>query len=285
MVKETQIYWLLRRPRRFGKTLLVDTLEAYFKGEAGLFEDTNIYRRHIESFLWILKYRRGWPKHPVVRLDFSSIEAESFPQFYHGLLVLLQERAKDHGINLDIAESVGTVLRQLIEQLGQKYGRRVVILIDEYESPYKDIYVSNKGEASQVLGTLQDFYRILKGLYKSIRFCFTTGITSLTLSDCFLSGANNIRDITMNPDYAGIVGFNETELTQYFGRFIEHVANRKGNTSIEILSEMRRWYGGFRFTVKNEPLYSPTSVIEYLRSDGASIKSHSGTDRSSQFLT
>ncbi|CAH0394050.1 unnamed protein product [Bemisia tabaci] len=281
MVKETQIFWFLARPRRFGKTLLIDTMEAFFKGEAGLFEDTNIYRRHIKTFLWIIKYRRGWPKHPVVRLDFSLIEATSFSKFYRGLLALLQRRAKRHDNNLDTKQSVGIVLCDLIEQLEQKYGKKVVILIDEYDSPYTTILSANKDEASQVLETLQDFFKILKGMYKSIRFCFTTGITRLALSD-FFSGANAAEDISMNPDFAGIVGFNETELTNYFGRFIERVAERKGNTSKEILDEMKKWYDGFQFTIKYEPLYNPISVIEYLRSDGVSIDSYSGTGGSSQ---
>ncbi|CAH0395291.1 unnamed protein product [Bemisia tabaci] len=276
MVKknETQVLWFLARPRRFGKTLLIDTIESFFKGETEFFVDTNIYKQH-------MKYNR-WPNYPVIRLDFSLIKANSFSNFKKAMLALLEDEAKVHDIHLD-TDVVTIAIRRLILRLKRKYNKKVVVLIDEYDAPYTHVYSVNKSESSLVLANLQEFFSVLKGRVDDIRFSFTTGLSCLAWAD-FFSGAYAARDISMNPSYAGIVGFNDTELTQYFERFIENVADRKGNTTKEILTEMRKWCDGFRFTRKNEPLYSPISVIGYLRSDGVSINSYSDTGGSSKFL-
>nr|XP_018912080.1 PREDICTED: uncharacterized protein LOC109040559 [Bemisia tabaci] len=179
--------------------------------------------------------------------------------------------------------NVVTALSRLITSLYKKSDNKtVVILIDEYDSPYTESFTVNEELANQVLGLLRSFFKTLKTEVAKIRFCFTTGITRLSLSD-FFSGANSAVDLTMDPEYSGIVGFTRDELTQYFGGFIEKVAAGRESSKQNILKEMSIWHYGFRFTAKNESLFSPISVIGYLRS-GGDVHCYSDTGGASRFL-
>ncbi|CAH0395157.1 unnamed protein product [Bemisia tabaci] len=273
MVRRPQPFWFLSRPRRFGKSLLVDTMESFFEGEEKLFVGTKIYSHYLG---------KDWPKHPVIRIDFScGISVISLDRFEVSLSAYLEDIAARHNINLN-TRIVGTAIGRLIEKLNAKYNETVVILIDEYDTPYTASYARDKELAARILGTLQSFFSSLKGAVEKIRFCYTTGITRLPLSD-FFSGANAAVDLTMDPEYSDIVGFTEKEVTQYFGGFIEEVAIGRKSSTESVLNEMAKWLYGFRFTSKNGSLYNPISAIGYLRS-GGDVHCFSSSGGASQFL-
>lgn len=270
--RKTKNYFL-SRPRRFGKTLLVDTMEEFFRGEKELFKDTEFSRRR-PSFTWT--------KYPTIRLDLSKeISHVSESKFKSSLMDILTRQAMSHNIHL-ISRTVPGSIGELIEQLNAKYNSKVTILIDEYDSPYIKSYArGDMNETEKILGVLQSFFSTLKGNYKSIHFCFVTGITRLALSD-FLSGF--VTDLTMDEDFAGIVGFTEIELHKYFGNQIKKVATEMKREEESIFQDMQKWHDGFQFSTKCETLYSPCSVIGYLKTKAVSTTSWSDTGGPSQFL-
>ncbi|CAH0395367.1 unnamed protein product [Bemisia tabaci] len=272
MVQEPQELWSLARPRRFGKSLFVDTVKSFFEGKKTLFDNTKIYQHYRD---------RDWPKHPVISLDFSDVESHSFDSFYHTLLEQLEEAASLHEIHLGVPR-IATAFRRLVDSLHKKFNNTVVILVDEYDAPYRRSYANNKELAGEILEALRTFFSVLKKRVAKIRYSFITGITRIALSD-FFSGANAVRDITMDPEYANIMGFTKNELELYFGGFVKKLATSKGKNTEEIMGIMKKWHDGFRFTIREESLYSPVSVLAFLRT-GSEVRAWSKSGGPTQCL-
>jgi len=256
MVRVPQAYYFLSRPRRFGKSLLVSTLGALFEGKQELFKG-----------LWIENSDWPWKTHPVIRIDFSEIDLTNAEALEKHLLVLLDEIAEQHAVSLK-HDILPYNFVKLITELHKKYQEQVVILIDEYDKPI--ITHLGKGEdelriAKQSRDLLKNFFGVLKGANVSavLRFVFLTGVSKFSKVSLF-SELNNLQDMTMHEAYAGLLGYTQEELETYFGDRIRELAHTQNAADSEILSQLKDWYNGYRFTAEQLYVYNPYSIIHAL---------------------
>ncbi|MCL2115483.1 MAG: ATP-binding protein [Methanobrevibacter sp.] len=245
MIIQGKIYFL-SRPRRFGKSLLVSTLKELFSGNKELFKDLYIYDK------W------DWSeKHPVIHLDFGNI-AYKTPE---RLELSLEE------FTLEIADEYKIILKksfpnqkfsELIKKIHEKTGKKLVILIDEYDKPIIDC-MKNVKIAKQNRDILSDFYQVLKANDEYLRFIFLTGVSKFSKTSIF-SGLNNLTDITLSSKYAMICGYSQEELENHFKDYIDEFAQDNNVTQENLLSEIRNWYNGYSWDGKNS-LYNPYSIL------------------------
>ena len=238
-------YWFLSRPRRFGKSLTVDTLHELFAGSEKLFRGLYIHDR------W------DWDvKHPVIRISFSAnydrpgnLESHIFKQ--------MAAHETEYGINpLSEARTAAELLQHLIISLYRDTGQTVVILVDEYDKPILDVL--EKRELAQAnRDYLRGFYGIIKDCARYIRFVFVTGISMYSKVSLF-SGLNNLNDISLLPHYATICGYTDAELDQVFEP--ELAALQPGERE-----EIQRWYNGYHWLGK-EKVYNPFDILLYFQS-------------------
>lgn len=235
----------LSRPRRFGKSLLVSTLESIFKGEKELFNG-----------LWIHSSDYEWITYPVISLDFSTLISDSYPDIVRTLQNQLEQIAKSYQIDPVIKETPSETLIELVTKLAKN--GEVVILIDEYDKPILD-QLTNPKLSLQIRNLFKVFYSTLKALGRYLRFTFLTGVTKFTQVSLF-SGMNNPEDLSFNPEYSTLLGFTEDELDKYFSKEIASLAESR-----ELI---RQWYNGYRFSSKPEisTVYNPISMMNYLKS-------------------
>ncbi len=231
-------YYFLSRPRRFGKTLLVDTLKKLFEGRKELFEGLWIYER------W------NWEeRNPVIRVDFSSGEIKSSEVLEELIFSLLREHADHFDVEVD-GPTPGFFLRKLVLGLYKKFNSRVVILIDEYDKPILD-NITNKPLAEEIRNALADFYGVIKGLDEYLKFVFLTGVSKFSKVNLF-SKLNNLTDITINSDYSAICGYKEADLDTYFGELLAQ-ANRE---------DIKKWYNGYSWL--GETVYNPYDILLFI---------------------
>ncbi len=244
--------YFLSRPRRFGKSLLISTLEAIFQGRKELF-----------SGLAISSTDYAWPVHPVIRLDFGIIPHETAQELRIGLCEELLRVARLHGVTVEKYKNPGQQLKALIDVLSIK--NSVVILIDEYDKPILD-HIDNNEVAQKCQIVLKSFYETIKGLDQYCRFIFLTGVSKFTKTAVF-SGLNNLNDISEKSAGSTIVGYTKDEIEQYFARYLEPLAQRLGKSIPDTLEQIMVWYDGYRFTKNEEPerLYAPLSVMHCLQ--------------------
>lgn len=252
-------HYFLSRPRRFGKSLFLDTLKEIFEGNKELFEGCHIYNSS----------GYHWEKHPVIFLDFSQIPNESSEMFKIGLKEVLEEVARSWKISI-IGSSPQALLRSLVKELSKQ--NRVVVLVDEYDKPIID-RLNDLDVAKENRDVLSSFFGVLKSLDAQLRFSFITGVSKFSHVSIF-SGGNNLTDLTMKPEYAGILGFTEKELKEHFSEHIQSIAQKRSQLQVsvtekEILDEMRTWYNGYRFSQKKTYVYNPLSTLNFLN-DGVS---------------
>lgn len=258
--KTTHIYnlitsgttYFLSRPRRFGKSLLISTLEAIFQGRKELFSD-----------LAISKLDYAWPVHPVIRLDFGLIPHETAQELRMGLCNELHEIARFHGVTLQKLKSPGELLKFLVRELSHK--NSVVILIDEYDKPILD-HIDNLEMSKKCQQVLKGFYEAIKALDQYCQFIFLTGVSKFTKTAVF-SGLNNLNDISEKIPGANIVGYTKTEIEQYFAPHLERLAQHFGKSTQDTLEQIRIWYDGYRFCKdeNQKRLYAPLSVMHCLQ--------------------
>ena len=243
-------YYFLSRPRRFGKSLLLDTISEVFNGGKELFRG-----------LWIYDSDYSFSVHPVIRLDMSNISNKTPETLETAIMLELQGRIQDEAF--DIAGGVPAhMFKRLIELLYAKHGQRVVVLIDEYDKPILD-HLDNKEIAEANRQVLREFYGILKSMDPYLRFTFIAGVTKFSKTSIF-SGLNNLKDITMLEDYANICGIPVGSLDEYFSEYIESLAAHKrfmqyGSVRDEILS----WYDGYSWDGETK-LLNPFSLLNFL---------------------
>ena len=208
-------YYFLSRPRRFGKSLLISTLDAIFQGKQELFRDCSIANADYK-----------WVRHPVIWLDMSLLASHSPDILEAEIKMQLSSIAKQYGIEIDTHLSVGFAFAQLITNLA--VDNKVVILVDEYDKPILD-QINNPEIASKNRDILKDFYGIIKSQDQHLRFVFFTGISKFTKVSIF-SELNNLNDISFSAKYASLLGYTQTELESYFGEYAEKLAkNNKGS--------------------------------------------------------
>ncbi|MFN8490988.1 MAG: AAA family ATPase [Caldilineaceae bacterium] len=238
--------YFLARPRRFGKSLMISTLEEIFLGNKELFRD-----------LWIYDSDYDWQKYPILRLDFSRNAVHSAEHLKQLIDYYVAEIAERNNITLR-GFDYQTRFDNLIQQLGRN--KRVVILIDEYDKPLLD-NIDHLAEALQIRDTLKHFYTTIKALDQYIRFVFITGISKFSKVGIF-SAMNNLADLTMTPRFATALGITEEELGHYFQEHITEFAHKMGMSEAELATELRRWYNGFRFVENCPNVYNPFSTLQ-----------------------
>ncbi|MDR2764155.1 MAG: ATP-binding protein [Tannerella sp.] len=237
--------YFLSRPRRFGKSLLISTLEELFKGNSELFEGLYIY----DKWDWTQSY-------PVIRIDWTAIQHFSKEEMERDMSVFLKSLANSYGISL-FSEYASGMFRELIENLYQKTGKKVVVLIDEYDVPILDAI--GKPEMEGVREFLPNFYRQLKANDNCLRFIFLTGISKFSKVSIF-SALNSVNDITMSEKYVSLCGYTQQELECYFAEYIEETARKYGETTETIVDAIRNWYDGYSWDGETS-VYNPFSTL------------------------
>ena len=240
-------YFFLGRPRRFGKSLLVSTLQSYFEGKKDLFKG-----------LAIEKKEKEWTAYPVLHFDMSGgkhMEKEQLER-YLGYILSLEENK--WGINSNLKDT-NTRFMNLINTAYEKSGKQVVVLIDEYDAPMLDV-AHEKEQLNDLRNIMRNFYSPLKYSEPKLRFVFLTGITKFSQVSIF-SELNNITNISMNDDYAGICGITKNELLTQLSEDIEDLAKSKGITKEEAIDKLKENYDGYHFTGKSPDIFNPYSLF------------------------
>ncbi|MDR3291411.1 MAG: AAA family ATPase [Methanobrevibacter sp.] len=245
IVKKGKSYFL-SRPRRFGKSLIVSTLKEIFKGNKKLFEGLYIY----DKWNWNEKY-------PVIHLDLSKVINKNVELLEARLIKVIEGIALSFSINLNNIDSQG-MLDELITKLYDSFNQKVVILIDEYDTPLID-----NMEDNEVFDTnrefLNSFYKVLKSNDEYLKFIFLTGVSKFSNVSIF-SGLNSPRDISLSKDFVTICGYTQNELEKYFKDYIKLIANEESITYDEALNDIKCWYDGYSWNGKDN-VYNPYSTL------------------------
>ena len=243
------------RPRRFGKSLTISTLDAIFSGKKELFKGLYIAEKTTYDF----------KAYPVLRFDFSKFGHETGRNLEAGLIRTLKIYYQHYDIPMNRLGELE--VRDVFDQLVQYFkaqNQKIVILIDEYDKPILD-HITNIPIAKENRDVLKGFYEIIKANDESIRFVFITGITKFSQMNIF-SGMNNLRDISLDAAYAGMCGYTQEELEASFALHIKQFATATHTTESELLHKIKTWYNGFRFTKAEITLYNPFSTLLLLDS-------------------
>jgi len=254
MIKNAQFYFL-SRPRRFGKSLLISTLEEIFKGNKELFKN-----------LWIYNANYNWEEYPVIRLDFNSIDSTTPDSLILTLNSFLERTAKNFGIYLENT-NLKTRFEELVVKLNSLTGKQIVLLIDEYDRPI--ITHLGKGDeeirlAEKNRDILKNFYGTIKAasVIENLRFVLLTGVSKFSKAGVF-SELNNLLDITMATDFATLLGITDDELDSYFTDYIKVFAENEGFTYDEARERLRLYYNGYRFSKIDVKAYNPFSLVNF----------------------
>ena len=243
-------YNYLSRPRRFGKSVLVDTLEAYFMGKKELFEGLKIMQMETE-----------WVKRPVIRLDMSRAGAE--PETLRSYLDITFDRLeKEYGITPKPTAKLADRFNAIIVGAYEQTGQQVAILIDEYDSPLQHSWKTPYHEACTAV--YREVFAILKADDKYEKFVFITGITKFTQISLF-SVLNNLSNISFDSEYAALCGITKEEVVRDFKPEINKLASRKGWTFDEAVAQLTAYYDGYHFSHDNMvDIFNPFSLINAL---------------------
>jgi len=240
-------YFFLSRPRRFGKSLLLSTLHAYFDGRKDLFEG-----------LAIADIETAWKKLPVLHLDLNTENYNSSEALLHKLDAVLSDWEALYGRN-PVERSVATRFEGVIKRAYQHSGERVVILVDEYDKPLLQA-IGNEQLQDDYRKTLKAFYGALKSDDQYIRFAFLMGFTKFGKISIF-SDLNNLTDLSMDWRYYNICGISTEELHEYFAPDIEQLALENKMSVGDATEKLRRLYDGYHFTEESPGLYNPYSLL------------------------
>lgn len=243
-------YNYLSRPRRFGKSVLVDTLESYFLGKKELFEGLKIMQLETE-----------WVKRPVIRLDMSQAGAgpESVRSYLDDVFHTLET---EYGITVRPNSSLAVRFKNIIESVFNQTGQQVAILIDEYDSPLQHSWKTPQHEACTAI--YREVFAILKADDRYEKFVFITGITKFTQISLF-SVLNNLSNISFDSEYAALCGITKEEVVRDFKPEINKLASRKGWTFDEAVAQLTAYYDGYHFSHDNMvDIFNPFSLINAL---------------------
>jgi hypothetical protein len=232
--------FFLSRPRRFGKSLFVDTLKEIFEGNQGLFEGLYIH----EHWDWTRRF-------PVIVIDFAAGVLNSRVQLDQRILSLLRHNAVRLGLDLRDEEDLTGKFSCLIREAVALYGNKAVVLIDEYDKPILD-NIENPVVAAEIREGLKNLYSVLKAQDANLQFVFMTGVSKFSKVSLF-SGINQIKDITLTRVYSSICGYSEQDLRQSFGA---HLAGVDWDA-------LRHWYNGYNWT-GSETVYNPYDILLFI---------------------
>lgn len=246
MVK-TGSYYFLSRPRRFGKSLLISTLEAYFQGKKELFEG-----------LAMEKLEKDWITYPILHIDLNTQKydtPESLEEKLNGALVEWEKLYGSEPAEKSLALRFKGVVRRAYEQTGQ----RVVILVDEYDKPMLQA-IGNEALQKYYRNTLKPFYGVLKTMDGFIKFGMLTGVTKFGKVSVF-SDLNNLDDISMWNEFIEICGISDREIHEYLEPELHEFATAQGVTCDELSAELKAYYDGYHFTHNSIGMYNPFSLL------------------------
>ena len=243
-------YFFLARPRRFGKSLLVSTMQSYFEGKKELFKG-----------LAVDKLEKEWTEYPVLHFDMSGGKHMEPEQLELYLGYILEDQEKKWGIN-EPRIGANNRLIDLINTAYEKSGKQVVVLIDEYDAPMLDV-AHEKEQLDVLRNIMRNFYSPLKYSEAKLRFVFLTGITKFSQLSIF-SELNNITNVSMHQEYAGICGITKEELLDKFDEDIDVLAGRLGLTHEQALSKLKENYDGYHFTWPSSDIFNPYSLLNCL---------------------
>ena len=246
MVKEGN-YCFLSRPRRFGKSLLISTLEAYFLGKKEFFEG-----------LAVAELEKDWVEYPVLHLDLNTEKYDSIEVLNNKLSGTLKLWEEQYGRD-ESEKSLPMRFEGIIRRAKEKTGRNVVILVDEYDKPMLQA-IGNEELQKAYRDTLKSFYGALKSMDGCIRFALMTGVTKFGKVSVF-SDLNNLKDISMSQYYYNICGITEEELHHYFDEEIEQLARTNNQTKDEAYEKLKEEYDGYHFTYDTPGMYNPFSIL------------------------
>ena len=243
-------YYFLSRPRRFGKSLLVSTMEDYFQGKKELFKG-----------LAIEKLEKDWTEYPVLHLDLSGVTYTDENVLNEKMENTLSQWEQTYGIANTFTVD-GIRFENIIKTAYSQTGKPVVILIDEYDKPLLDT-AGNEPLREAIRSRLQGFYSVMKSQDGKIRFGFLTGITKLGKLSIF-SGLNNLNGISMDYRYADICGISEKDLHAYFDESVQEMAEANKMSKEECYARLKEYYDGYHFCEDSEDIYNPFSLLSAL---------------------
>ena len=244
---DTGNYFFLSRPRRFGKSLFIDTLRCAFEGRRELFEGLFLEK----NWDWSEKY-------PVIKIDLSDHRVFSADELKNLLFILVQENAVRLGVELRHQEYY-LVFRELIREASEKHKKQVVLLIDEYDKPILD-NIEDREKARDIREVLKGFYQVIKPADPYLKFVFLTGVSKFSKVSLF-SGLNNLNDITIDKEFNEICGYTQGEFERTFADKIEEIVKEEGE---EVIEKIRFWYNGYCWGGQ-EKLYNPFDVLLFLQ--------------------
>lgn len=240
-------YFFLSRPRRFGKSLLTSTFHSYFAGKKELFKGLAIEKLEME-----------WTEFPVLHFDMSGGKHLDKDELETYIGYQLENLEHKFGITQH-REGVNNRLDNLITTAYKQTSKQVVVLIDEYDAPLLDVV--HEDEKLPILrNVMRNFYSPLKKCESYLRFVFLTGITKFSQMSIF-SELNNITNISMRDDYAGICGITMDELTTQMSADVDALAEKMGKTREETLDKLREYYDGYHFSAKSPDVFNPYSLL------------------------
>ena len=263
--------YFLSRPRRFGKSLFLSTLAAYFRGQKELFKD--LYLEKAEEEQAAQEGRTPWQAYPVLYFDFNIGQYLESEALNERLDSLLKEQESLYGILVAKEEKpfFASRFERLIKAAYQQTGKQVVILVDEYDKPLLQTMGVNEELNEQYRNTLKAFYSVIKTCDEYIRFAFLTGVTKFSKISIF-SDLNNLKDISLNETYAGICGITQKELETNFQPEIQALAEKQKLDYSQALAALKQWYDGYLFHPAGEGMYNPYSILNAF--DDKELKSY-----------
>ncbi len=240
-------YYFLSRPRRFGKSMLLSTLHAYFSGKKELFEG-----------LAIEKLEKDWTTYPVLHLDLNTSEYKTEDDLRNKLDVELDLWEQIYGKNA-VEKTLGTRFEGVIRRAYEKTGQRVVILVDEYDKPVLQAIEDEKLQDA-FRSILKGFYGALKSMDRCIKFAFLTGVTKFSKVSVF-SDLNNLEDISLDRPYASICGITDEEIDTVFAPYVQRLAEATGRSHDDVRKELQVQYDGYHFVYNSVAVYNPFSLL------------------------
>lgn len=235
-------YYFLSRPRRFGKSLFLDTLKDIFEGKKELFEGLYIY----DKWDWERTY-------PVIKISFGGGVIKSIKDLDRRILSIMKENQKRLNIECEKIEDSSGCFRELIELAYEKYNQKVVILIDEYDKPILD-NITDKEVSKEIRDGLKNIYSVIKDSDQYVKFAFLTGVSKFSKVSLF-SGLNNLEDISLDARYATICGYTHNDVKETF-------EERLGDVDLD---ELKKWYNGYNFL--GEGVYNPFDILLFFSKD------------------
>ncbi len=246
-------YVFLSRPRRFGKSLLLSTIEAYFQGRKDLFEG-----------LAIAEMESSWESYPVLYFSFTSVAGGDWKELNEYIHSRIASYSAEYGVPYDKSIlSVGTAFGQLLEQIFKKTGKKVVVLVDEYDKTLNAVLHDSEALERNSMA-LQPFFAQLKDQDRYLRFAMLTGVARFRHLTIF-SGANNLEDISMQREYATLCGVTLEEMLHYFPEGLDRLCKEYDSPRDEMVNTLKTKYDGYRFTAATEYVFNPFSILNVMK--------------------